>query len=379
MTSEEIQAEIALGNIGAITLDTSAFGSPDETSLETAQLRRIAQFKGSDIQFILSDVVLLEVTSHLVKQAEDALVKLRRAIRLMDRSWKGSQVEIDKAVNSELVELPPDVITKKRLDTFLDMTGGISIAAKSYAKIEELVERYFSKSPPFGENEAKKYEFPDAIAVLSLESWAAEANKKVLVVSKDGGWIKYCESSDRLIVIKQLSEALSLFHTDANFVCNMLFQKLQRNSYPDLIEKIQSALDTHVENMTFDADASSAHYFDYEIYDASIIDYLIQNYSSSLVPLDMGDNYLVTELSVGIEIEIFCDFQFSTKDWIDKDYVPIGTSSSKTTQSIDLTAVISFDTSDKDNIQIDDIEISGDNHLTINFGEVEPDWGDYEE
>lgn len=379
MTPEEIKAEITAGNIGALTLDTSVFGSTDETSLETAQLRRIAQFKGSSIQFILSDVVVLEVISHLKKQAEEAKTKLNRAIRLVDRSWTGAQAIIESAANSVLAGLPPDVITKQRFDAFLETTGGVTIEAKLHAKIEELVGRYFSRLPPFGENEAKKYEFPDAIALLTLESWAEQANKKVLVVSKDGDWIRYCAASDKLIIVKQLSEALSLFHSDANFVCNMIFQKLEAGEYPELVAAIEKALDRHIESVTFDAEASSAHYFEAEIYDTAIVSYSIVNHSDSLVPLDMSADYLVAELSVSVDIQVHCDFQFSTKDWIDKDYVAIGSSSSVLIETVDLTAVISFGGNIPDEIEIDEVEITGDKNLSVDFGDVGPDWSDYEE
>ena len=379
MTLDEIKAEISAGNIGALTLDTSVFGSPNETRLETAQLQRIAQFKGSRIQFILSDVVALEVISHLKKQAVEAQTKLNRAMRLVGRSWTGAQAIIEGAANSVLAGLPPEMITKKRFDDFLETTGGVILEAKLHAKIDELVDRYFSNSPPFEVKEAKKYEFPDAIALLTLESWALQADKKVLVVSKDDGWIKYCAASDRLVAVKQLSEALSLFHSDANFVCNMIFQKLEANEYPELVEAIKSAIDGHVEDMTFYAEASSAHSFDAEIYDISVVTYSIRNHSDSLLPLDINDDYLVAELSVSANIDVHCDFQFSTKDWIDKDYISIGSSTSQVAETIDLMAVISFTGNIADGFEIDEVEITGNRNLSVDFGDVEPDWQDYEE
>jgi hypothetical protein len=379
MTHDEIKGEIVAGNIAALTLDTSVFGSPDETSLETTQLASLAQFKDSTIKFILSDIVVLEVSSHLIKQAKEAQTKLNRAVRLVERSWKGSQVAIEESINSVLATLPPEILTKQRFDAFIEMTGGVIVEAKLHAKIDELVNRYFQSLPPFAINEAKKYEFPDAIALLTLESWAEKAGKKVLVVSKDGDWVNYCKTSDRLIVVQQLSVALSLFHSDANFVCKMLYQRLNSNDYPDLLNAIVRAIDSHVENMNFDAEASSAYYFDNEIYDTTIVNYSIMNNSESLVPLDFSDDYLVAELSVSIDITVCCDFQFSTKDWVDKDYVLIGSSTKKITKSIDLTAVISFARSNPNKFEIDEVEITSNLNMTIDFGEIEPEWRDYED
>jgi hypothetical protein len=44
--------------------------------------------------------------------------------------------------------------------------------------------------------ERKKSEFPDALALLSLERWATQNKSLVLLVSADGDWKKLVEQSE---------------------------------------------------------------------------------------------------------------------------------------------------------------------------------------
>jgi hypothetical protein len=72
---------------------------------------------------------------------------------------------------------------------------------------------YFLNSPPFENTKDKKNEFPDAIALLSLESWAIANKTKVVVVSNDAGWERYCNQSSHLLFLNDLDDALSKFIT----------------------------------------------------------------------------------------------------------------------------------------------------------------------
>jgi hypothetical protein len=59
--------------------------------------------------------------------------------------------------------------------------------------MDTVVDMYFKLKAPF--EEKKRAEFPDAIALVSLERWAELNKLKILVVSYDSGWEEYCASS----------------------------------------------------------------------------------------------------------------------------------------------------------------------------------------
>ncbi|MCR4470036.1 hypothetical protein [Burkholderia sp. SCN-KJ] len=46
---------------------------------------------------------------------------------------------------------------------------------------------------------SRSHEFPDAVALLALEHWAAEHDTAVLVVSTDSDWQRFCSAHPRLL------------------------------------------------------------------------------------------------------------------------------------------------------------------------------------
>ena len=74
--------------------------------------------------------------------------------------------------------------------------------------MKRLIAMYFEPSPPFEGTGKKKNEFPDAIALITLEDWAREPEKKILAVSKDHGWVSFAEKSEFIDINKELPAAL---------------------------------------------------------------------------------------------------------------------------------------------------------------------------
>ena len=54
--------------------------------------------------------------------------------------------------------------------------------------MQEVFQKYFTAAPPFAVSGKKKNEFPDAVALMSLEAWTNKNNKRVLAVSGDKDW-----------------------------------------------------------------------------------------------------------------------------------------------------------------------------------------------
>lgn len=376
----DIENEIRNGLIGAITLDTSIFGKPEDTSLETPLLRRVEQFKGTDVKFVLPDVVVLEVKAHLEALAADAQTKLHRAMRLLERSWSTSKTSVSEAAETLLGGETPATVTEKRLEAFIKRTGCMQLQATGRADVGELIQRYFSHAAPFSEKEEKKYEFPDAIALLTLESWAASAGTKVLVVSKDGDWKRFCDDSKNLIFVDKLGPALGYFHKDKGVACKLLFERLivgdehevEKNNLRNAIEV---AIQRHVDLMTFVPEASAAYFFEDEVVEVAVGDYAVDQ-GDRFIPIDMGDDYLVAELLVRVEVDITADFTFLLKDWIDKDYIRFGSASVTKTESLELTVVVTFTGEIPGAPEIGDIEVDGDTYQHVDFGSIEPDMHD---
>ncbi len=108
----------------------------------------------------------------------------------------------------------PSKIARERLVSFLREIGAERISEQN-ASMTEIVQMYFSGRAPFALTGKKKAEFPDGIALLSLEQWARENGKEILAVSGDKGWAEYAEKSPCITVVSDLGIALSSLHQQA--------------------------------------------------------------------------------------------------------------------------------------------------------------------
>ena len=224
MTTDEIKQGIERGEIKAITLDTSIFDQK-QNGLEHGLLRQIEQFNDAITRIVFSDVVLREVESHLKKAASASQMSMKAALKVVGNSWQVPKETRKATFETYFGESSPEEIAKNRVREFVERTGAEIVEAGESVDVHELVERYFTARPPFAENGDKKSEFPDALALLSLERWAKDNGEIVLVVVRDGDWEAYCDTSERLVTINDLREALTLFQPQtAGNVCQKTYR-----------------------------------------------------------------------------------------------------------------------------------------------------------
>ena len=92
------------------------------------------------------------------------------------------------------------------------MKGEIVSATRYPELCADVLSRYFSEAPPFGESDKRKHEFPDAFALLSLEALARDERKLMLCVAPDKGWQDFASQSEHLVCVNELEEVLSYFN-----------------------------------------------------------------------------------------------------------------------------------------------------------------------
>lgn len=374
LTSDEIKDAIAAGEIGAITLDTSIFDA-NGLRLEGGLLQRLEQFRGSGIDFVLSEIVANEVVAHVTKGASEARAQFESACKGLEKSWLASKELLDATGAAVFQGDTPKELAQRRFDAFVEKMDCAIIESSEHVDVKELLRRYFVPESPFSQKENKKNEFPDAFALLSLEGWAESSGKKLLVVSKDGDWTRFCKDSELLVAVDDLGTALSLFHRDASVACNALSLRLQNGGFPNLVEAIEDAIYRHIDGMDFIVDAEAAYSFEDEIGDYEILDVVIGDGGmAEIEPIDAGDDYLVAKIPVSVGMRVECDFSFSIKDGIDKDYVPIGSASVSTEKTLSFDVLVTLGTPVSEADSIDDIEVTGKGRLYLEFGYVEPNW-----
>ena len=224
---EEIKNSVEQNKIKAISIDTSIFDQK-QRGLEWGLLKRIRQFKDTSVVFLLPEIVKRELESHLLKDAIESETSLNKTLKLMSTPWCITPETRENIIKLATGHVDAQSIVKSRLDVFLKETGAVHIETADHVSMPELLERYFRQQPPFSQKEGKKYEFPDALALLSLERWAAINESLVLVISDDPDWQSYCDESERLIGLNDLAEGFGCFQEqEASYICKELAKSIR--------------------------------------------------------------------------------------------------------------------------------------------------------
>lgn len=375
-----------MSNYNAISIDTSIF-IKNGLTLDKGLLKRLDQFSDSRIDVIIPDIILNEIKKHL----EEDNFKRHQAISKTIKEFR-KYFDIDENINTVFNTIERDISpqneTNKKINDFIKRTNIEILKSEELLDIKKLIELYFDSTPPFSENIKKKNEFPDAIALLSLQSWAEEYNKKIIAVSTDNDWVKFAEDSDKIDVTDNLADAISMLQSqiDPDTLLNSLAALIESN-YNDIYSKLKEKASDYTNDLDIYPEADSEFHYDYdfiEIYFESMSLNEGPDGKPLLTLIDSeNDNMVVVQSKMKVSATANCDFNLFVHDSIDKDYVSIGQSSKEVSFEYDTDVLISFigdfeNTSDITDIDIDDIEFLS-SPKDINFGYLELNHtGDYE-
>jgi rRNA-processing protein FCF1 len=166
------------GDITCITIDTNVIIDHGNL-LSEGLVAQLAQFCGQPIQFLITDVVIGETKKHVAAAHEHRIAILRKlsqgASRYLERGpeleWLKEEIEAIR---------PAKDFAEEEIKAFLEATHAIVIDA-DYISTGQILDSYFAGSAPFTRTGAKKCEFPDAIALGGIESWARQTGSGILV------------------------------------------------------------------------------------------------------------------------------------------------------------------------------------------------------
>ncbi|MBY0412473.1 MAG: PIN domain-containing protein [Burkholderiaceae bacterium] len=351
----------------AISVDTCIY-QQHGFRLESGQLRHLEQFSGTPGVVVMSDVVQHEVLAHMVTEAVKAKSKLKGALEDVRDHWPtaaGAPTPSD-ILGTETAE----VLTAGRLDAFLRRCGGEVINASGRVDIADLMKRYFQPSLPFERSGDKKHEFPDAVALITLESWAEEHNKPILLVSNDRGWQAFAEASNRLSCVADLDEALELFQkrdaTRIQLVDHVTALLEAEAESWDGLRELASLL-----NSTMWVEDASAM-FDYDLdlqVDVTEVKFVDDPVLGSLRAIDYSNGALtaIGKFEATASVEATFDFVM--------DGVDLGGCVVSEHKTVNFEALITFEEPGGDELKAVDIELVRRMHK-LDFGHVEPDYSD---
>ena len=250
----EIREKVKSGQITILSLDSSVF-SKSQNNLESGIISYLSQFADSEIDLALSDVVVAELRSHIKSSATSARKLLRQSIKEIQRAnFSNKESHRDSLLNIINSE-EPDELADRRVSNFLRNTKAKVITSDTFLPVDNLIFSYFQSAPPFERNERKKNEFPDAIALYSLESYAKEKQKMILVVSEDKGWKEYCRDSKWLVYEDNLGVAMGYFQSLQDIVEMAIMERRE-----DFRSSLDVELSEHVKSMFVDAQVENLKY-----------------------------------------------------------------------------------------------------------------------
>jgi len=380
MELDELKNLVRAGEFGAITLDTSIFDAQG-LRLESGLLKQLEQFQDSSTRLILSEIVKEETLSHLMEKARDAQKEIEKSLKQAREQWRVEDQNIAQIKEIVFGGREAQEVVFERFNQFAEFTSLEIVEAQNHVLVGDLIQKYFRARPPFSETGKKKNEFPDAIALMSLETWANKNQTKIIVVTSDNDWKSFCKGSERLIAIDDFAGALGLFQLqDADDICQYLSEKYEKGELENVKEAISDALEYQLSDLEIYPEVSSSY-----MYEQDSTEVILNGFEFKLFelpnlifrPVNFDDDSLVVESKLSIDVNIECSFSFSIYDSIDKDEVPFGSGSANIQTNLDVDILVSFVGSlDKigAEIEVDDVEIEVKKPDAVDFGEIEPDW-----
>ena len=367
----------------AITLDASVFGR-NSWSLETGLLRQLRQFRGASVQFILSEVVANELRKYLTTATKKARDELDKATRESCKSGLFT-VETSKRV-VELVEtaFSSDDAVERRFNAFKDETG-MALIGVAGTIVEELLRRYFELDAPFEHTEKKKHEFPDAIALLSLETWGKSLNKRILAVSADKGWADFAQDSEWIDVEPDLVKALQTLRKQraeeeralrAEAALAATLWNLDRGDLPDLWEGVRDGIAHAVHRIEAYGDATSSPYFlKNEWVTLSLSDFRFSggDAETNFSIVQIADDTVVAAIIVSIHASAEGNFSVYLADSVNKELLHVGGASAETNVEFDAEILLTFEgdlSATFPELRLSDLELLN-SPYNVDFGEVD--------
>lgn len=368
LTLEEVQELVDRGKLTAITVDTSEihhFGY----NLKAKSLSALGQFKGTNIAVPLSEVVLAEVHAHMTARMSDAAEKVCTGISLFLKEWR---IGRDRDAVHTGLGLGDDAAARARtlLDAFVAEIGAERVSVDNGVNVRDLHERYVASRPPFSTKADKKNEFPDAIALLSLEEWARQRGRMLLAVSADGDWARFAEGSDQIVCLPQIAPALNLFHREDSVFAARVANLLRADAAPALSAAIEGQLERLIE--TFDVEASAPYFYEEEAGLSRVVSWKLKD-DAKLDVVASDEDSASLAFTVILEAEFEAYFSFSMKDGIDRDYVTIGSSHASRIESFEVPLVATIPKDEDDDPTPFEVEADGWG-VSVDFGYVEPEF-----
>lgn len=309
--------------------------------------------------------------------AQEAQTALRSALKETTVSWL-----VSPEVRAQIITLAHAGLTSaqkaaQRMAAWIERTQATRIISADLVSLPDFMQRYFAGEPPFAAVGSKKHEFPDAFALLALEAWAADHGTRVLVVSDDGDWRRYCAQSQRLVLRDDLAAVLGAFQQPtARYATRRIGELLGEGDPIGLEAAIVAALEAQDGQVWFDVDASSTYHVEHDVSEPEFLGVTLPSPDTAVLlfdAVDFTDGILVVHVHFTADARVRSHFRFKMWEGVDREYLPMGSGTVETDETIDMEALVSLGGEIPEHMEIRDVEILPCTHR-IELDNISPDW-----
>lgn len=307
------------------TIDTNVVNR-NNIKLFNGLLNKFDQYKDGPAKFILSEVVYREIEEKIFGMQNANKSKFKSVIGNFEgaRTLSVDEITLLKEVYEKLKS--PSESTKKSLNDFIEFSGAEIISANNL-DVQKILDLYFENQPPFGQDN-KKNEFPDAIALISLEKWAEKNNKKIVAVTNDKDWQKFAKGSEYIDACENLGIVMAMLVNAKDILpeAQKVFDEvinMDSGVYFEVQEELLSAVSCLEPDFEFDG---NVHYeeqgSELESVNNEILvtgDKLLEENIVSITPQEFA-----FEVPVTLKVNVAVFLKATVTDSIDKDSVELG-------------------------------------------------------
>lgn len=358
----------------AVTLDTNIFNQK-HLNLERGILAQFGQFAEGSAKFVLSEIVLREVFRHLKSEADFAKQQLETAIRQSKLARLFNETTL--ASLGTLVSGAVDASDAAHRSLMRwTARSGCEIVQASGANIERLITMYFAQEAPF--EESKKHEFPDAIALITLEDWAKTNGKKLLAITRDKGWISFCEKSEWIDAEPDVSSALQRFqaHTEsARKLVASLLSSIAAGERNDVKNELEQRLAREIAEIEPEIEACSEYYWSENYFDTRLRHVSLQEANDSLKIIQTQKDGVVAQIAVEITARVSVEFNYFAHA---QHAHKIGESTESVDKEFRARVLVSIKGDSAEDCRLTDLELD-EAPIEVDLGEIGPESSDYEE
>ncbi|MBH2008543.1 MAG: DUF4935 domain-containing protein [Xanthomonadaceae bacterium] len=331
----------------------------------------------------LTEVAEREIRAQRMAPVTEAIQQFQGAAGKIGRSTGLDLAPIERAFADMKVASSTEAIFDRQLHAFVQRLRGSVLPIAGSGLAEAMFSRYFGEEPPFEHRKDKKFEFPDAAALLVLEMHARAHKTLGILVSEDGGWKDFAEKSDLLYCVKSIDEFAALFASEGPNA-ESVKQKI-RAAAEDENSKLRASLvdelRRHIGNSEWavgDLYSGSAHRLEGEAYSAELIDYSVDLSDVEVWFVEHDPSMCVVELTVSAKARVDISVEFFAWDSIDREEVGIGSNEFSADADLDVTVFLTCSgdlLADPPTAWDVDIEIAA-GEYSVDVGEVNPDFSD---